>query len=157
ASPGTARGIRLLRPSERLQPHPDGHALEGGAPGRAALIDFHRLSATAFRLHVTPAEGSPFDFAFKGDSVVVGRAADAGLGIADPFLSGRHSRFFRVGSALFVEDLGSRNGTLVNGAEIAAPTAVQPGDVVQISQSSIQVHAEQTVAPADPAPEESDP
>jgi len=117
------------------------------------LIDFHRLSAAAYRLHVTPAEGAPFDFAFKSDSVVVGRAPDVGLSIADPFLSRRHSRFFRAGATLLVEDLGSRNGTLVNGQVIVAPTTVQPGDVVQISQSAITVHAEATLAPA-PAPAE---
>jgi len=113
------------------------------------------LSAAAYRLHVTPAEGAPFDYAFKGDAVVVGRAPDVGLSIADPFLSRRHSRFFRVGATLLVEDLGSRNGTLVNGQAIATPTAVRPGDVVQISQSAITVHAEMTVAPA-PAPAEAD-
>jgi sigma-B regulation protein RsbU (phosphoserine phosphatase) len=111
----------------------------------------------AFRLHVTPAEGAPFDFAFQGDAVVVGRAVDVGLCIADPFLSRRHSRFFRVGSTLLVEDLGSRNGTLLNGQMIVTPTAVKAGDVVQISQSSILVHAEQTVAPLAPAAEEPDP
>jgi len=111
------------------------------------------LSAAAYRLHVTPAEGAPFDYAFKGDSVVVGRAPDVGLSIADPFLSRRHSRFFRAGETLLVEDLGSRNGTRVNGHLIVTPTAVQPGDVVQISQSAITVHAEATVAPA-PAPAE---
>ncbi len=106
------------------------------------------MSATAYRLHVTPAEGAPFDYAFKGDSVVVGRAPDVGLSITDPFLSRRHSRFFRVGATLLVEDLGSRNGTLVNGQMIVTPTTVQPGDVVQISQSAITVHAEATLAPA---------
>lgn len=102
--------------------------------------------SVSFRLHVTPAEGAPFDFAFKADSVVVGRAPDVGLCITDPFLSRRHSRFFRVGSTLLVEDLGSRNGTLVNGQAIATPTTVQPGDVVQISQSAITVHAEVSIA-----------
>ena len=104
------------------------------------------MKPPAFRLHVTPAEGSPFDFAFTGESVVVGRAVDAGLSIADPFLSRRHSRFFRSGPALLVEDLGSRNGTLVNGQLIAAPTQVGPGDVVQISQSEITIHAERRIA-----------
>jgi serine phosphatase RsbU (regulator of sigma subunit) len=113
------------------------------------------LDTTSYRFHVTPAEGAPFDFAFKGDSVVVGRAPDVGLSIADPFLSRRHSRFFRSGPALLVEDLGSRNGTLVNGQAIATPTPVQAGDVVQISQSAITVHAEVTVVPPPvPAPKE---
>ena len=114
------------------------------------------MKPPAFRLHVAPAEGSPFDFAFTGESVVVGRAVDAGLSIADPFLSRRHSRFFRLGPALLVEDLGSRNGTLVNGRMIAAPTPVGPGDVVQISQSEITIHAQHAIDPATSPVEEVD-
>jgi serine phosphatase RsbU (regulator of sigma subunit) len=97
-----------------------------------------------YRLHVVPAEGAPFDFAFRGDSLVVGRAADVGLTISDPFLSRRHSRFFLAGSTLLVEDLGSRNGTLLNEQMVLAPSPVKPGDVVRISQSSIRVETQES-------------
>ncbi len=52
------------------------------------------------KLHIVPPEGLPFDHPFQGDLLVVGRAADADLTLADPFLSRRHSRFYRVGSTL---------------------------------------------------------
>jgi serine phosphatase RsbU (regulator of sigma subunit) len=105
------------------------------------------LENSAYRLHIIPAEGEPFDFVLRGDAVVVGRSADAGLTIADPFLSRRHSRFFRVGSTLLVEDLGSRNGTLLNEQAVLTAAPVRPGDVVRISQSTITLHVEQSVAP----------
>ncbi len=92
-----------------------------------------------YRLYVVPAAGAPFERALDGESLVVGRAASADLVIEDLFLSRHHSRFFRRGDRLFVEDLGSRNGTLVNGRAIAEPTEVRPGDAVQISGSVLTV------------------
>jgi pSer/pThr/pTyr-binding forkhead associated (FHA) protein len=53
---------------------------------------------TPLRLHVTPAEGAPFDHPLRTDSLVVGRAMDADLTLSDPFLSRRHSRFYRTGA-----------------------------------------------------------
>jgi sigma-B regulation protein RsbU (phosphoserine phosphatase) len=106
-----------------------------------------------FHFHVIPAEGPPFDHTFQGDSLVVGRAVEAGLSLADPFLSRRHSRLFRNGASLLVEDLGSRNGTLLNGKPVLAATEVRPGDVIQVSNSTIRISAgePETTRPADPA------
>jgi phosphoserine phosphatase RsbU/P len=84
-------------------------------------------------LHVVPPDGQAFDHASEADSLVVGRAATCDLPLADPFLSRQHSRFFHQGDRLLVEDLGSRNGTLVNDRLIEGPTEVRPGDVIQIS------------------------
>jgi phosphoserine phosphatase RsbU/P len=107
-----------------------------------------------FRLHITPAEGPPFDHTLQGDSLVVGRAAEAGLSIADPFLSRRHSRLFRKGTGLFVEDLGSRNGTLLNGKKVLASTKVRPGDVIRVSNSTIRISAGESVAPRTVTPDD---
>jgi len=90
---------------------------------------------TPLRLHVTPAEGAPFDHPLRTDSLVVGRALDADLTLSDPFLSRRHSRFFRTGADLFVEDLGSRNGTFVNGEPVDGTMRLRRGDRVQFGQT----------------------
>jgi len=92
-----------------------------------------------FTLRIAPAEGPPFEHELRGDSLVVGRAAGCDLALADPFLSRQHSRIFRRGDRLFVEDLGSRNGTLVNGRPVAGPTELRPGDAIQISGSTLTV------------------
>lgn len=113
------------------------------------------MDTPLLRLQITPAEGAAFDYPLRSDTLVVGRALDADLSLADPFLSRRHSRFFRAGADLFVEDLGSRNGTLVNGQTIQQATAVRPGDVIKISNSLIQIFAD-APAPVKKAPEPED-
>jgi sigma-B regulation protein RsbU (phosphoserine phosphatase) len=94
-----------------------------------------------------PPEGLPFEHASEGDSLVVGRAAGCDLPLADPFLSRQHSRFFHRDGQLLVEDLGSRNGTMVNGRLIEGPTEVLPGDVIQISGSVLTLLDRRALAP----------
>jgi sigma-B regulation protein RsbU (phosphoserine phosphatase) len=109
------------------------------------------VDTPTLRLQITPAEGAPFDYTLRGEALVVGRAMDADLTLSDPFLSRRHSRFFRTGEELFVEDLGSRNGTIVNGQAIQQATRVRPGDVVKISNSVIAILAPAPVKAPKPA------
>jgi sigma-B regulation protein RsbU (phosphoserine phosphatase) len=105
-------------------------------------------------LRIVPAEGPPFVHELRGDSLVIGRAAGSDLALADPFLSRQHSRFFRRGTRWFVEDLGSRNGTQVNGRPIHDPTEVLPGDAVQISGSTLTIVPAGGLAAAPGAPGE---
>ncbi|MEM7349994.1 MAG: SpoIIE family protein phosphatase [Acidobacteriota bacterium] len=91
------------------------------------------------RLHVVPVQGAPFDRSFDRDSMVLGRASTSDLVLEDRFLSRHHSRLYRDNGQLFVEDLGSRNGTLLNGQRIHAAMPVSPGDVVKISGSVIKI------------------
>lgn len=106
-------------------------------------------------LRAAPAEGEPFDREVGGGPIVVGRATDADLVLADRFVSRHHARLFWDGDALMVEDLGSRNGTLVNGAVIPGPTRVGPGDVIGVSDSTLVVLGEgaEEEAPEPPLPE----
>src|ERR1700730_7552679 len=70
-----------------------------------------------------------------GEEITVGRGG--GCGIAPPddhFVSTVHARLFRRGEDVFVEDLGSRNGTFVNGESVAAPPRLRRGDRVQFGQ-----------------------
>lgn len=69
--------------------------------------------------------------------VVVGRAEPATVVVDDPSLSRRHARFWRADDGLFVEDLGSTNGTFVRGARVdRAPLLdgyeVRLGDVLVV-------------------------
>ena len=52
--------------------------------------------------------------------VIIGRAPGADIVIAASYVSGRHARFSCLGENLIIEDLGSTNGTKVNGAVIKA-------------------------------------
>ncbi|NPD30974.1 FHA domain-containing protein [Eggerthellaceae bacterium zg-1084] len=71
--------------------------------------------------------------------VIVGRSGNADIVIAASYVSARHARFSLMGQNLFVEDLGSTNGTTVNGQPIAAPCALRSGDAVSIGDVTIRV------------------
>jgi pSer/pThr/pTyr-binding forkhead associated (FHA) protein len=66
------------------------------------------------------------------DTVVVGRGTACDWQIDDSSLSRKHAQFSWNGRQLTVEDLGSANGTRVNGRPARNPTAVAPGDSVQL-------------------------
>jgi serine phosphatase RsbU (regulator of sigma subunit) len=100
------------------------------------------------KLHITPAEGQPFMYELGGDSLVVGRSSKSDLSIADRSLSRRHARIFRSGEQWLIEDLGSRNGTRVNGTLIAQPTALATGDLVAVSASVIAVGGPPVATPS---------
>lgn len=93
-----------------------------------------------FLFKVTPAESEPFDHAIDGDSVFIGRSTHCDVTIADRFLSRRHARVFSADDGWQIEDLGSRNGTFVNGRRIEHPTPIREGDVIALSASLIKVH-----------------
>ena len=74
--------------------------------------------------------------------VIVGRSPGADIVIGAGYVSGRHARFQLMGQNLFVEDLGSRNGTVVNGQPISDPTALRNKDVVEFGDVAIRVRHE---------------
>jgi serine phosphatase RsbU (regulator of sigma subunit) len=102
------------------------------------------------RLQVEPADGPPFQRLFDADSMVIGRASSSDLALADPFLSRHHARLFRRGDDVMIEDLGSRNGTELNGTPVLEPTAVKPGDVVKVSGSLISIFDDNEEKTLDP-------
>lgn len=53
-----------------------------------------------------------------GVSMIIGRKNDCGLRIPSPLVSRQHCELTRVGEKLLVKDLGSSNGTFVNGSKI---------------------------------------
>ena len=72
-------------------------------------------------------------------TVIVGRSPGADIVIAASYVSGRHAQFKLMGQNLFVEDLGSTNGTAVNNNLISAPTALKNNDVVNVGDVAIRV------------------
>ncbi|HEX4960500.1 MAG TPA: ATP-binding cassette domain-containing protein [Thermoanaerobaculia bacterium] len=70
-------------------------------------------------------------------TLLVGRTPDNDLPIDHPLISRRHARFERSGARWTVTDLGSTNGTYVNGARITGPAALRIGDVVDFGGSRL--------------------
>ncbi len=84
------------------------------------------------RLRVVEPEESSGQVYEIGQEVTVGRAAGCAVHIDDAFASNLHARLFRRDGTLWVEDLGSTNGTWLNRARLSAPTKLSRGDRLQV-------------------------
>jgi pSer/pThr/pTyr-binding forkhead associated (FHA) protein len=72
--------------------------------------------------------------------MVVGREADDGIRLdGDEFASSQHARIEPRADGVWVEDLGSTNGTFVNGSKIEKRTRVRAGDTVRIGQTELRL------------------
>ena len=76
-------------------------------------------------------EGQTFDF--EGDSICIGRSTENEIRVKDQFVSRTHLKIFRKGEAYFIEDLKSKNGTVLNGTRIDPGTAIQVEEGVPIA------------------------
>ena len=79
------------------------------------------------------------------DGLVLGRAADCGIVVDDEKSSRHHARFVVEVGVVEIEDLGSRNGTLLNGAKVER-RMVRDGDVITIGRVALTYRA--AAAPA---------
>ncbi|MFN0180795.1 MAG: adenylate/guanylate cyclase domain-containing protein [Gemmatimonadales bacterium] len=73
-----------------------------------------------------------------GTAVVVGRGQDCSAVIADTSVSRRHAELQAIPAGLAIRDLGSSNGTAINGARLATGTAL-PGDTVTFGKVAYQL------------------
>lgn len=87
------------------------------------------------RLVVEHAAGHPEGIAYDLSSGVTLGRGDVEIRLEDPFASGRHARIERQGSMLVVEDLGSTNGTLLNGEPLRGIQPLHHGDRIRIGDS----------------------
>ncbi len=71
--------------------------------------------------------------------VVVGRDPSCDIVIGESYISGRQAKFTILGKDLFVEDLGSTNGTLVNGELISGTWGLMPEDTVGVGGVTLRV------------------
>ena len=71
--------------------------------------------------------------------VVVGRSPSSDVVVDEPFVSATHARLTLQGPALVLEDLGSTNGTMVNGHLIGQPVTLRDGDELQIGDTIMRV------------------
>lgn len=91
-------------------------------------------------LEVRTPDGSVREFPLQRDSTIIGRSSRADITVLDRSLSRHHARVFNQDGGWWVEDLGSRNGTLHNGQRLeGGAVQIQPGDVLGLGGSSIKV------------------
>jgi len=85
----------------------------------------------SFQLTISEGKEAGKEFVFDQASVVIGRTSDCDVILYDPGVSRKHARIFAEGGAYFVEDMGSSNGTKVNGG-IIRTHPLQEGDAVSL-------------------------
>jgi hypothetical protein len=102
----------------RREPPSDGHG--GGQP---------RLEVVAAMGHQP---GSSFDVS---GGAMLGRGDGADILVDDRFASSAHARIFPRGDFMYIEDMGSTNGTYLNGRQVQAAERLNVSDVIRIGDS----------------------
>ncbi len=74
-----------------------------------------------------------------GEEITVGRAAGCQVTLDDSYVSQLHARVFTRDGSVYVEDLGSTNGTYLNRAKVTAARVMKPGDQLQIGQTILEL------------------
>ncbi|MBE9506539.1 MAG: FHA domain-containing protein, partial [Chloroflexi bacterium] len=99
------------------------------------------MSTSNYALQVNLPDGQTRDYALSPSGLSLGRSHDNDILLQDPKVSSHHARILLSGSNVQVLDLGSKNGTYVNGQRIPAqvPRTVKPGDVVQLGNATLSL------------------
>lgn len=73
-----------------------------------------------------------------GNEITLGRAHTNGIVLDDTYVSTVHARIFLTNGTYFVEDLASRNGSMINDRQLVATTALAPGDRLQLGATAME-------------------
>ncbi len=85
----------------------------------------------------TLAPGS--DYELDSSPLTVGRSGQNDVELrGDQFASAAHARFDPRGDGVVLEDLGSTNGTFVNGVKVERARRLEPGDVVRVGETELR-------------------
>lgn len=97
------------------------HRTKQGVPSRLAVLEPRVRKGSAYPI---------------GDDIVLGRADSCAIGLGDDtFASQLHARVFRHDGKVWVEDLGSTNGTHLNGERVVSTTSMGVGDRLQVGNT----------------------
>ncbi len=123
------------------------------------------MTASSFRMIVRtgPNPGTTYDL--TKEVTVIGRDVSNDIILGDAEISRQHARLTRTPGGYVLEDLGSTNGSFVNGERLMAPRVLNPGDLVALGENvsltfdAATPEAAATVAStvADPEPAQAEP
>jgi len=91
-------------------------------------------------------------FPLTADSVVLGREEGVDISLRDPEVSRQHARVSWQAGTYVLEDLGSTNGTFLNGMQITGQRPLRPGDSIGLGQTILVLQPQAAAEPTSPMP-----
>ena len=79
-------------------------------------------------------------FSLEGDQLVIGRDSSSAIAINDAEISRKHARLNFQGGKYVIEDLGSTNGTFVNGQRLVSAVVLKSGDVISLGEQIVLMY-----------------
>jgi hypothetical protein len=128
-----SRDLRLPQESFVLGPQ------QAAAIGLRAEPEVHMGRLVVIKSQVID-ENTEYELDSKGISIGRGSTHDVRLD-GDEYASANHARVEPRRDGVWIEDIGSTNGTFVNGARVTTARLLAPGDVVRIGQTDLRVEA----------------
>ena len=101
---------------------------------------------------VKSAEGGKERFPLVRERVTIGRSRESDIFLPDQWLSRHHAEIRRDGASYVVVDLGSKNGTLLNGDQIDSSQRLRDGDIITLGEH-VLTFSDETAADDEAAPE----
>ena len=136
-----ARLTPEAEPSAPVAPAPGGDTAGAPVPTSDTRIYRHRRPSTGSRLRVLagPAGTAGREFLLDRPVLTIGRRTDQDIVIDDPSVSRTHARIHLTAGEAAVEDLGSTNGTALNGRPVGRERVpVHDGDRIQVGNALLQ-------------------
>ena len=133
------RIVRMTASRERTTPHEDSMIL---TPAQAASVGLGPAALRSVKLVVQRSPSFEAGDAFEVDSapLTIGRGGQNDLVLwGDEFASARHVRVEARRDGVWVQDLGSTNGTYVNGSRVAGAQRLAPGDVIRVGETDLRL------------------
>jgi hypothetical protein len=126
-----ARDVRLPQESFVLAPQ---QAAAAGLGPRARIGSLVVLSSPALKVDS--------ERTLDSAPVTLGRSSDNDMELGDDeFASAHHARVEPRRDGVWVEDVGSTNGTFVNGSKLNGPRKLTPGDVIRVGDTDLRFEA----------------
>jgi FHA domain len=126
-----ARDLRLPQESMILAPQ---QAAASGLLAQPSARELGRLVVLA-----SPVLEQGDAFAIDSHPLTIGRGSNNDIALpADEYASTRHVRFEPRRDGVWIEDIGSTNGTFVNGIRLTRERRLAPGDVVRIGETDLR-------------------
>lgn len=88
---------------------------------------------------VHPPTGRPATHRLSGRGATLGRAAECVIVVDDVYVSDEHAEILPDDGGWSVRDLGSTNGTYLNGAKVTRPTPLAAGDQLRMGKTTVEV------------------